>query len=653
MPKGGGNGGGNGGGGSGGSTISGNKRDNSLVGTAADETILGLDGNDYLSGLGGADLLDGGDGNDTLIGGDGDDSLLGGLGVDEAVFTGLVGDYEITQIDATTVMIAGPDGTDLVSDVEVFTFGDVTLTFDELVNPPDGPNLTAGGPTVATTEWRDGDTVTVDWLISNIGDVEAASTGSGLYISTDATITTADTLLGTDVTGLVAAGGSAAGGATFTLSGLAPGTYWIGVIADDADTLAESDEMDNVSNAVQITILPALPNAVAASMVATPSAPEIVEGQAGSLQVDYTVANAGLGQFGQGVSLTVILSADAAYSVDDTVIQTTVVADLAGGQSFADVASIALPTDLAPGTYHVGIAVDLEDALAETDETDNILFAADTITIVADPNTGTAGADVLAGSAGDDTIDALGGDDTVLGSTGSDWVDGGDGFDLIDYSGAASGIDATGFWIDFLNGTGLYPVISLVDGSGSSTVTGVEALRGSEFDDQIELRGGLVSVDGGGGNDSIRAAMPNVTIAGGDGDDFLSGSGGADVLSGDAGNDTINAGAGDDLISTGAGSDIVGATRVISGSVTAGEGHDVVTDFDAAMDVIWFGYYPEADAGFDPFLLITQTVDGARIDYADDSSLLLNGVDAADLTSANVVLIALEGTGAPPTFETF
>ena len=118
--------GGNGGGGDTGGLIRGNKRDNILNGTENAEEIRGLGGNDVLSGLAGDDTLLGGSGNDTLDGGAGDDAIDGGTGTDTAQFSGPRDAYTVTQTDATTIEITGPDGTDTFTNVEFFAFSDIT-----------------------------------------------------------------------------------------------------------------------------------------------------------------------------------------------------------------------------------------------------------------------------------------------------------------------------------------------------------------------------------------------------------------------------------------------------------------------------------------------------------------------------------------------
>jgi Ca2+-binding RTX toxin-like protein len=80
--------------------------------------VLGSDFNDTLTG---------GAGNDTLTGGLGDDTIDGGAGTDTAVFSGIFGDY-IVSSGATGVTVVGPDGNDLLNNIELLAFDDQIFT---------------------------------------------------------------------------------------------------------------------------------------------------------------------------------------------------------------------------------------------------------------------------------------------------------------------------------------------------------------------------------------------------------------------------------------------------------------------------------------------------------------------------------------------
>ena len=125
---------------------------------------------------------------------------------------------------------------------------------------PTLPDLTASFDSVSQTSLAAGGSTTVDFWLVNFGKAAAAPSTSGFYFSTDATITTGDTLLTT-----VASPGLTANGTpgyydheavTLTLpNGVAPGTYYIGAVADYTNAIAEGNETNNNHNVVQITVV--------------------------------------------------------------------------------------------------------------------------------------------------------------------------------------------------------------------------------------------------------------------------------------------------------------------------------------------------------------------------------------------------------------
>ena len=86
------------------------------------DVIIGRNGDDHIEGFAG---------DDTLAGGPGNDSLDGGAGLDTAVYSGPRSQYTITQT-STGITVAGPDGIDTLSGIELAQFSDATIT---LVQP--------------------------------------------------------------------------------------------------------------------------------------------------------------------------------------------------------------------------------------------------------------------------------------------------------------------------------------------------------------------------------------------------------------------------------------------------------------------------------------------------------------------------------------
>jgi Ca2+-binding RTX toxin-like protein len=109
------------------------------------------------------------------------------------------------------------------------------------------PDLTISGLTVAGN--------TVNFVLNDTGSGSAPVSDSGLYLSTDKTITTADTLIGTFHGSALSAGGSQAESIALALPGnLAAGTYYIGVLADSTGQVTESNESNNASSVQTVVV---------------------------------------------------------------------------------------------------------------------------------------------------------------------------------------------------------------------------------------------------------------------------------------------------------------------------------------------------------------------------------------------------------------
>jgi Ca2+-binding RTX toxin-like protein len=148
----------------------------------------------------------------------------------------------------------------------------------------------------------------------------------------------------------------------------------------------------------------------------------------------------------------------------------------------------------------------------------------------ADTATGAGGADSLTGAAGDDSLDAGSENDTLQGGADDDNLVGGSGVNTADYSDnlAGIGIDAN-------------LVTNQVANASTDTLSGIQALIGTSFDDTMVGDGAANTLAGAAGADSI---------SGGGGADLIQGLAGGDTLTGDAGGDDIEGGTEDDLLNS-------------------------------------------------------------------------------------------------------
>ena len=191
----------------------------------------------------------------------------------------------------------------------------------------------------------------------------------------------------------------------------------------------------------------------------------------------------------------------------------------------------------------------------------------------ADSLSGDGGGDLLLGAGGGDTLAGGAGKDTLDGGAGADSLIGGAGIDAADYSGSPSGVN-----VDLAAGTGVGG-----DADGD-TLSGIENLIGSAFNDTLagdgksnHLHGGagLDTLAGGDGNDNLDGGEGNDSIHGDAGNDTLTGGTGADSLFGDAGNDKLDGGGGGDSLNGGDGNDTILASSG-KDSIDGGLGTDLL-----------------------------------------------------------------------------
>ena len=256
---------------------------------------------------------------------------------------------------------------------------------------------------------------------------------------------------------------------------------------------------------------------------------------------------------------------------------------------------------------------------------------------------GTTGANVLEGGGGDDTLTAGGGRDTASYSTSTRAVTvdlrvataqetGGAGIDLLSgfenltggsgndslYGDARSNVLIGGEGNDFLNGRLGFDIVSYESATervqvslairsaqpaggsnGTDTISNVEGLRGTGFDDGLE------------GDNGANA------LAGLDGNDVLVGGGGDDTLAGGAGTDRMRGGLGSDIFDFDRTSDSTWDAR------------DIVLDFSRAdgdrVDLSTIDARPLA--GVQGFVFGSTRVGGLSLAESGTDTLVLGNTD--------------------------
>ena len=449
------------------------------------DVINAGDGNDTIFGGGGNDIIDGGTGNDVIYGGIGNDASIGWFGNDVFVM-------DASDIGFGNTMDGGPDR-DIV---------DYSASIGQGL-----PDASGNRPGVFV------DLNPVIPIIAPIG----APPAPDLFLSIEEVIGSRfnDTIRG---------------GASLPLT--------LGIITDE------------VGNPVNFgtAAFPVLRTATVT--IDGGAGNDVIEGGDGTgqwmLQADGTYGFEGWALNPDGVTYTYVSPTGAVW---DATIPGPGMDELIGGEgndtvSYATAASTASTpigalTGPTPNLTGVTVNLTVLDAQNTVNAGWDMLSGFENVTGSAfnDTITGDANANILDGGAGDDVLDAGDGDDTLIGGAGNDILTGGAGNNTASYRGTNSTSTAPlGAGVAVPGVTGVTVNLSLTTAqdtlnAGLDTLTGIQNVIGSIFNDTLS-----------GGADA------NV-IDGGDGADSILGGGGNDTLQGGGGNDTIDGGAGVDMIS--------------------------------------------------------------------------------------------------------
>ncbi len=248
------------------------------------------------------------------------------------------------------------------------------------------PDLAVASLTATPATLASGGTLTIADSVTATGGPGGRTAGFWVrfYLSADAVITTADTFIGGRWVASLAPGATSSATTTIALPFSTAGTFYVGAIADADGGVVESDETNNALAANTVAITPAVD--LVPTALSVPPAAE----RGGSIDIADTVVASGGAAGGFNVSFYASPDAvvtPAVYCDDgeetwqcggDTYLGSRWVPGLAAGASSSGTTRVTLPLSLT-GPVYVGVAVDAEGAIAESDEMNNAL--ANTITI--------------------------------------------------------------------------------------------------------------------------------------------------------------------------------------------------------------------------------------------------------------------------------
>ncbi|MEM9551659.1 MAG: hypothetical protein AAGA05_10815, partial [Pseudomonadota bacterium] len=291
---------------------------------------------------------------------------------------------------------------------------------------------------------------------------------------------------------------------------------------------------------------------------------------------------------------------------------------------------------IAPGLSESGRVSDGDGNEAEVNDFENVI--------------GTKFDDVIFGNAQNNVLMGGDGDDVLHPFAGDDHVDGGNGTDTLLLNGFPKGVhvDMKAGIAEFIDGSGGTNTFVNIENVNGSSVAG-DKIIGDHKDNVLNGLGGDDTLRGGGGDDHLiggdnvdraRADAEGKNedlLIGGKGKDHLEGGLGDDDLRGGSGRDTLDGGDGDDRMVGGRGNDVqTGGDGIDRFIFRDHDGHDQITDFDAAYEVINLRKVSEIKNFHDlADNHISQHGDDVVIDDHAGTRITLQDVHLADLDADN------------------
>ena len=563
-------------------------------GGEGDDELIGGAAGDTLQGAADDDVLSGNGGNDRLIGGDGNDVLSGGAGDDV-----LIGGTGLDVLD-------GGDGIDTVTFASATAGVVVDLTTSLLIDGEPSEDVYRSIEVVTGSAFDDTLTAAASGSTLNGGAGNDTFVGGAGY----------DVIrggLGDDT--IYASIGSDlyfGGAGTDRLIMFTSTTGTAGVQLDLRRGFADVDgvryELRDIENVLGTARTDLITGNDAANVLDGLAGNDTLEGGGGD---DVLVSRAGNNVIdgGDGID-TVVFVAFEAVTVDLRV----TAAQNTGGAGTDTIRRV-----------ENAIGTDFNDVL-----------------------TGNNLANRLDGGLGNNTLDGGAGNDVLISRAGDDVLIGGSGIDTIDYSGATARVSVRL----------AEPAQQDTGGAGRDTLSGIENVVGTAFNDRLIGGNGDNMITGGAGDDvlsggrgfdtaSYADATSGVRVdlatsaaqaTGGSGSDTLTdfealiGSAFNDTLFGTSEANRLDGGAGDDRLVGGGGDDVLlGGTgrNVIEG----GEGFDTISYEKSAFGVFFsFNLNQASGAGSDTFVSIEAVIGSAFSDQFSASAAVdrFTGGDGAD-----------------------
>lgn len=267
--------------------------------------------------------------------------------------------YVIAKADADGALSETNEGNNTRSD-------SIVIGPDLIVSALSAPATSGVGLPIAVTD-----------TTKNKGGGTAAVFATAFYLSANSTLGAGDVLLGSrTLTAGLSPNASSSDSTTLTIpASTAPASYYLIAKADDGGAAAETIETNN-TRAVLIRISPDL-------QVSTLSAPTSAAPGAG-ISVSDTTRNAGQGTAGASTTRFYLSLNTTFEPTTDTPLGFRNVSLLTTGSTASGSTPVTIPAGTTSGTWYILARADADNAVAESQEANNLTYRAITVTAGAD-----------------------------------------------------------------------------------------------------------------------------------------------------------------------------------------------------------------------------------------------------------------------------
>ncbi|MBB3837212.1 RHS repeat-associated protein [Runella defluvii] len=251
-------------------------------------------------------------------------------------------------------------------------------TLDTPTTPSSPPDFTVSAVSLSSQSVQRGNNVQVNYTINNLGGTTSANIRTRFFLSTNTTYSADDTELNfpSDITNGLGAGASLPSNTQVNIpTSATAGSKYVIVFVDGNSQITESNENNNTSFAFITITDPLPPDLQVSNLSLNPASVQ----KGGTFTLNYTFSNPG-GAAG-AFDVRFYLSSNSSYDANDTQLDIFSVSSYAGGGNTQNLSrSLTIPSTANAGGNYILVVADLNDQIAESNESNNRSFVFITVT---------------------------------------------------------------------------------------------------------------------------------------------------------------------------------------------------------------------------------------------------------------------------------